>query len=214
MNPIHFAMSCLLLFIPQGILPAHLLPYNAPVEQSYRVILSDESKLSIVGRTNISQFTCKYTQTIEPDVLDVYVRQEKDGLVFSNAFILLQTMYFKAGPSQMNQDLQTFLKVKEYPTATIRLLKLRLTKAQLADSQLQKAMSEMEITLAGVTKTYEIPVSISRNGEERLLSGGLELNICDFNLEPPVVMMGMIRVKEAVKVNFMLRACIEKNIIN
>jgi hypothetical protein len=214
MNPFLFAISSLLLNISPGILPTHLLVPATPLEQSYRVVLSHESKLSIVGRTNISQFTCTYTKPIEPDVLDVYVRQERDGLVFSNAFISLQTIYFKAGPSQMNQDLQAFLKVKEYPTATIRLLKLRLTKAQLADSQLHQAISEMEITLAGVTKTYELPVHISKNGKERVLTGGLELNICDFNLEPPVVMMGMIRVKEAVKVNFMLRVCIEKNIIN
>jgi hypothetical protein len=211
MNPILFALGCWLLFVPQELLPAYFLAHNTPAEQIYQVVLSGESKLSIIGRTNISRFSCKYTQTIEPDVMNVYVQAQKDGLAFSNAFIRLQTIHFRCGPSQMDEDMQAFLKVKEHPTATIRLLKVRLTRQQLADNTLQQAITQMEITLAGVTRTYEIPVNISRNGEERLLSGTLELNVCDFNLDPPVVMMGMVRVKEEISVNFVLKICIEKN---
>jgi hypothetical protein len=147
-------------------------------------------------------------------VLQVSVHSAADGLYFSNAYIHLQTIHFKCGPSQMNQDLQDLLKVKEFPQATIRLLKLRLTKEQMIQKTLlTTALSEMEITLAGVTKRYIIPVSISTSGEEHLLNGSLDLNICDFNLDPPVVMMGLIRVKEEVKINFKLKACIDKVII-
>lgn len=185
-----------------------------PAEQQYKVVLSEGSKLSIVGKTNINHFQCKYTEAIKPDVLQVSVRTAEDGLYFSNACIHLQTIHFKCGPSQMNQDLQDLLKEKEFPQATIRLLKIRLTKEQMMQKSLLTALSEMEITLAGVTKRYSIPVSISTSGEEHLLNGTLDLNICDFNLEPPVVMMGLIRVKEEVKINFKLKACIEKTIIH
>jgi hypothetical protein len=211
MNHLFFVIGCFFLFIIHLPLPQRK---DTLVEQHYKVVLSEGSKLSILGRTNVNHFQCKYTQAIHPDVIQVSVRSAGDALYFNNAFIRLETIHFKCGPSQMNQDLQDFLKVKEYPYATIRLLKLCLTGEQMMNKPPQKAMSEMEITLAGVTKKYHIPVTISTEGEEHLFSGSLDLNICDFNLDPPVVMMGLIRVKEEVKINFNLRACIEKSIIN
>jgi polyisoprenoid-binding protein YceI len=114
----------------------------------------------------------------------------------------------------MNQDLQAFLKVKEHPSASIRLIKVDISGDQIMNKPRQEAISLMEITLAGITKRYQIPVTITNDGGEYGFSGSLELNICDFDLEPPVVMMGLIRVKEEVKVDFKLKACIEKVIIH
>lgn len=211
MNHLLYAIGCFFLLMPAGLLPQreHLL-----TEQSYKVVIAQGSKLSILGRTNVNHFLCKYTESIEPAVMQVHVRSAADGLYFSNAFIRLQTIHFKCGPSQMNQDLQAFLKVKEHPTAIIRLIKMDISAEQMMHKPLQETMSLMEINLAGVTRRYQIPVTITHNGEEYGFSGSLDLNICDFNLEPPVVMMGLIRVKEDVKVNFKLKACIEKNIIH
>jgi hypothetical protein len=211
MNQLLYAIGCFFLFVPTTMLPQSERPL---IEESYKVVLSEGSKLSILGRTNVNHFQCKYTETIEPEVLQVNVRSAANGLYFSNAYIQLQTIFFKCGPSQMNQDLQAFLKVKEHPYASIRLIKVDISGDQILNKPRQEAMSLMEITLAGVTKKYQIPVSITNEGGEYGFSGSLDLNICDFNLDPPVVMMGLIRVKEEVKVDFKLKACIEKVIIH
>jgi hypothetical protein len=211
MNQLLYVIGCFFLFVPATMLPQSQRPL---IEESYKVVLSEGSKLSILGRTNVNHFQCKYTETIEPEVLQVNVRSAANGLYFSNAYIQLQTIFFKCGPSQMNQDLQAFLKVKEHPYASIRLIKVDISGDQILNKPLQEAMSLMEITLAGVTKKYQIPVSITNEGGEYGFSGSLDLNICDFNLDPPVVMMGLIRVKEEVKVDFKLKACIEKVIIH
>jgi hypothetical protein len=211
MNQLLYAIGCFFLFVPATMLPQSQHPL---IEESYKVVLSEGSKLSILGRTNVNHFQCKYTETIEPEVLQVNVRSAANGLYFSNAYIQLQTIFFKCGPSQMNQDLQAFLKVKEHPYASIRLIKVDISGDQILNKPRQEAMSLMEITLAGVTKKYQIPVSITNEGGEYGFSGSLDLNICDFNLDPPVVMMGLIRVKEEVKVDFKLKACIEKVIIH
>jgi hypothetical protein len=211
MNHLLYAIGCLFLFLPAGLLPKSSY---LPAEHSYKVLLSPGSKLSILGRTNVNHFQCKYTEAIQPDVMQVNVRATEDGLCFSNAYIRLQTIHFKCGPSQMNQDLQAFLKVKEHPHAFIRLLKLDISGEEMRNMSSQTALSLMEISLAGVTKRYQIPVSITHEGDEYGFAGSLELNICDFNLEPPVVMMGLIRVKEEVKVDFTLKACVEKIVIH
>jgi hypothetical protein len=211
MNQLLYAIGCFFLFVPATMLPQSERPL---IEESYKVMLSEGSKLSILGRTNVNHFQCKYTEAIEPEALQVNIRSAADGLYFSNAYIQLQTIFFKCGPSQMNQDLQAFLKVKEHPSASIRLIKVDISGDQIMNKPRQEAISLMEITLAGITKRYQIPVTITYDGGEYGFSGSLELNICDFNLEPPVVMMGLIRVKEEVKVDFKLKACIEKMFIH
>jgi hypothetical protein len=74
-------------------------------------------------------------------------------------------------------------------------------------------LSLIEVTLAGVTKRYQIPITITQQGEEFSFNGLLDLYVCDFDLKPPVVMMGLIRVKKEVKVDFKLKAYIEKVIM-
>jgi hypothetical protein len=124
-------------------MPAGSLPHSKHhlFDQSYKVVLSEESKLSILGRTNVNHFQCKYTEPIEPEVLQVNVRSEADGLHFSNAFIRLKTIHFKCSPARMNQDLHAFLKVKEYTTTTIRLIKVDISGDQMLNKAQQTTKS-------------------------------------------------------------------------
>jgi len=205
-----YVIGCFFLLVPASSRPhsKHDL-----IDQSYRVVLSEESKLSILGRTNVNHFQCKYTKPIEPEILQVNVCSASDGLHFSNAAIQLETIHFTGSPARMNQELHAFLKVKEHPTATIRLIKVDMSGDQMLNKAQQKALSLMDVTLAGVTKRYQIPITITHQREEFSFSGLLNLNVCDFNLKPPVVMMGLIRVKKEVKVDFKINAYIEKVIM-
>jgi hypothetical protein len=174
-------------------------------EQSYQVSLSKSSQLIIQGSTNINQFQCKYSQPLHPEVLTVNARQLSDGLYFSNAILKLQSKNFRSINPHLNRDMQVLLKSAQHPNIIIHLLKAELPKS----IALNPIQADVEITLAGVSRRYMIPVLLSNQGEEHSVSGRLLLNICDFDLEPPTVLKGLIIVNQEVKINFNLNVCIE-----
>ena len=51
------------------------------------------------------------------------------------------------------------------------------------------------------SKSYFIPVELK---DDKIInvSGALNLNICDFNLEPPKKALGLIVVSDIIKINF------------
>jgi len=62
----------------------------------------------------------------------------------------------------------------------------------------------VNITIAGVTKQYYIPVSSNQHGEDVFVDGGKKISIRDFGLEAPEVMYGLIKVSEWINIDFHL----------
>jgi polyisoprenoid-binding protein YceI len=60
-----------------------------------------------------------------------------------------------------------------------------------------------ELTIKGVTKAVELPVEFAGEGAKGLrVKGKYELNMKDFGVEPPKLMMGTMKVREMVTVGF------------
>lgn len=206
MNYLFIATGCFILLLQ------HILPISSNTqwnEQPYQVTISESSQLLIHGSTNVNRFQCKYTLPLSPEVFTVNARQTSGTLYFSDALIKLQTAYFKSGHPQITRDMQTLLKARQYPYIVIQLLHAELPKSMAAPDSPQILQSNVEITLAGTARRYTIPVYLSDQGEEQILSGELKLNVCDFNLELPKVMFGMITVNEEVNIIFNLKVCVD-----
>jgi hypothetical protein len=62
----------------------------------------------------------------------------------------------------------------------------------------------MEITLAGVTKTATVHFTLKPKGDFLQLTGRYAVSFSDFNLEAPERMMGLVKVKEDLLVEFNL----------
>ncbi|MCM4158312.1 YceI family protein [Antarcticibacterium flavum] len=154
------------------------------------------SKLTITGDTNISDFTCAFDPTMIPSAKKVKVTEKQDVLIFENAILSLDNTGFDCGSKGINRDFHALIKTEEYPSIFLELKKLKM----ITD---KSAVADVLITIAGKKKNYKLPVEII-DGEIPQYKGNLSLNINDFNLEPPKKMFGLIVVKEDIDINFNL----------
>jgi len=61
------------------------------------------------------------------------------------------------------------------------------------------------IQITGVQKTYQVPVLFIRNNSPYTeMKGEVRIRLSDFNLTPKKYIFGLIRIKEMLKINFIL----------
>lgn len=157
-----------------------------------------QSSLKIQGKTNISKFSCAFKISTINGPIQVIFEIDKDTLKFRNTFLILENDCFDCGNTMMNKDLRKLLKSDEYPHIQLSLK----TVQEHASAQISNA--SVEISLAGVTNTYTVPVHINKEKFTNL-KGTLAIDIEDFNLEAPKKMLGTIKVSNFIEIEFDLK---------
>jgi len=62
----------------------------------------------------------------------------------------------------------------------------------------------IDVTITDVTRRYIFPVTADRNGNHFTFDVKKEISIRDFELTPPVHMMGMLKVDEWITINLFM----------
>ena len=164
--------------------------------------LTTESKLWVDGTSTVRGWTCKAgvvdaafettTENAIPAVLG------GENAVKAVTFTV-PTDKMDCNNGTMNGHMWKAIKAKEFPTITFQLGTYTIAKA--ADSS--KATLNGLLTIGGVTKpiTMETRLSSADNGAMRV-AGTYQLNMKDYDLKPPTLMLGTMKVGEKVKVSF------------
>jgi hypothetical protein len=73
------------------------------------------------------------------------------------------------------------------------------------NSNNSEVLRNVSITVAGITRQYDITCNIidSRNNRQ-VLDGSAVMKLTDFGIDPPVRFMGLIRVRNEITINFRL----------
>lgn len=158
-------------------------------------ILTD-SKLTITGDTNISEFACAFNSQMIPSSRKVSMIEVDSELHFENAILKLDNTGFDCGSKGINKDFHALIKTEEYPEISLELKKLCINTPT-------QATADLIISMAGKMKAYKVPVRIV-DGAIQQYRGNLTLNINDFDLKPPKKLFGLIVVKEDIDINFNL----------
>ncbi|TPV33962.1 YceI family protein [Paucihalobacter ruber] len=160
--------------------------------------LMPDSTLEIQGKTNVNKFNCIFEITNIDDPLKVNFQESENALKFRNTQLLLDNDCFDCGNNMMNKDLRKLLKSDEFPHIKLGLVEVHKT------SQKNQAMAEVDISLAGNTKRYLVPVNVS-GANQLSYSGSMDLDINDFELEAPKKLMGAVKVSNIIKIVFDLK---------
>lgn len=137
------------------------------------------------GATNTAMQT-----TLRPYDIEVYVRIPVEKLDTGN-------------PVQ-NKDLRNALDARRHPEITYRLYDGEFGERR-ADEEAEWYVyhTRGELRISGEAVPIEMPVHARRMDENRIrIKGSKTLNMNDFDVEPPVVFMGLVRVHEEIIVNF------------
>lgn len=155
------------------------------------------SQLAINGDTNINKFECTFNTSYLQKEQEITYSRKDSIMEFTGALLKLHTKGFDCGNKGINQDFHDLIKSDKYPEILLEISKVRLRTKTFG-------VATICITMAGKQKFYEVPVNI-KNGETAQFQGELELNIKDFNLEPPKKLFGIIVVKDDIEISFDLK---------
>lgn len=163
-----------------------------------RVYVGPESQLVIKGKTNINRFSCEFDATNLKNPIPVYFQNENGKMVFEETHLVLNTRCFDCGNKHMNQDFYDLLKADVYPEVV-----LNLRSVSLDTNTSDTVNATVDINISGVMNSYKIPLKIDQK-DKMIVTGTLELNINDFNIEAPRKALGLIVVSEFIKIDLNL----------
>jgi hypothetical protein len=179
------------------------------IEKTYRI--NKKSVLKLEGKTNVNGFTCGCNETFQPQRL-IAEPENAGGFSFSAASLNLKIKSLDCGNKIMNKDLHKALNADKHPNITIELKKVEQDKCnrltELKDWVKMKALTK--ITLNGVSKECWISITAKKSAPNQYrFIGSKTLNMTDFCVAPPVAMMGMIKVQDAITIHLDLDVTVE-----
>lgn len=148
----------------------------------------------INGESNINRFSFSYT-TLSSDFGNAFLYP---SLPHGNE-IIIPVRDFEPSNPLMYKDFLTNLNEQEYPTITIKFSALEQNKVMIP---VLNPIYTVMITIAGVTREYNVECILQNCGIHYLLMGSKEVRLTDFNLAPPEKLSGLVKVKDEFKVSF------------
>ncbi|UPT75279.1 MAG: YceI family protein [Elusimicrobiota bacterium] len=105
----------------------------------------------------------------------------------------------ESGDKKLDKNMRKAMKAEEFPEVVYTLSKYELAKA--ADGALT-ATTTGELTIAGVTKSVALSLVLIPGDGSVAVRGSHDLLMSDYGIAPPKLMMGTIKVRDAVTVRF------------
>lgn len=157
-----------------------------------------QNKIIIIGKSTLQPFTIRYyfkeqLKQVGPNINSCSSKQ-------TELQIPVHKLLFSNG--HMKKDFLRLIDADKYPYIKI-FYTPEIFKGQFSKQQ-QKIIS-IAIQITGVKKTYQVPVLFIRNNKPyNEMKGEVRIKLSDFNLKPKKYILGLVRIKEVLKIDFIL----------
>lgn len=164
--------------------------------------LGESAVITVHASTN--KFEMVYTSR-DPLVFQTDMIRKDEAIDFGGSGMSVRVRSIKSDEGIYNPTFYKLLKSRKHPEIRVSLIQLR----PLNPSGEVKEPGEIayaldaELQLAGVTRqvTFDVePVADSTRGFK--MRGSIETRLTFFELEPPVMLFGSIRVSDAIRIEF------------
>jgi polyisoprenoid-binding protein YceI len=166
--------------------------------------LQPESRLWVDGTSTVRSFTCK-AAVLEADVTAASANAVGAVLAGQKAVeaveLRIPAARMDCGNGTMNEHMQKALKSSANPTIVFRVTSYTVD----AGAGAAKGALTGTLTLGGVTRTITVDATGRDVAGALRVTGVYALDMREFGLKPPTLMMGTMKVGEVVKVGFDLR---------
>lgn len=149
-------------------------------------VVINKIKIEITGLSTVGKYNCSNTFSIKDTV---YVNSAKKNTFNTE----IKMSNFDCGNKIMTKDLQGTVKVKQFPNSTVSITDIK------PNGKNYKCRLNFYIT----DKTLQYKDFVLTNSNDKI-QGTLSLKFSDIELEPPVKMAGLIKVKDDIVINFSL----------
>ncbi|HEY5593044.1 MAG TPA: YceI family protein [Paludibacter sp.] len=171
-------------------------------QTSVSVDLQKNSWLAIRGTTNIISFRLVHNgEKLLGKTINITTTQKQNKLYTSQNQLSIAVKNFKSENAMALRDFLKLIKSDSYPNLLVQLNYVETLPGN-EKNRYTRGNAFVNITITGVMKQYHIPVCSNQHGEYVTVDGGKKINIQDFGLEPPVEMLGLIKVSEWINIDF------------
>lgn len=172
--------------------------------QDRAMTVRPESRVVLEGSSNVVDWACRtnaFEATIAVD--SGFDPASLIGLAkpISRVTVRIPVRTLKCGHDRMNRDMYRSLRASQFPDIRYVLASYTV-KGRAADSSKFTLLTVGDITVAGVTKRVEVPITAERWQGGAKGSGVVRLRMTDFGVRPPVALLGAIRTRNEVEVLF------------
>ncbi len=180
-----------------------LLAVSLGVPHDYPFVIEKGSKLYIEGTSNVNSFECMCTDEFDPLTAKITLSDDDRAVTFTGTTLRLKTTLLDCDNSKMNRDLCEALKSDDYPYIRIDLHDAVVTEGSFDDPNGAKISCNASITITNIARKVTLIVKGRKlsHGRFRFISTK-ELLMTDFGVEPPTALLGLIKVRNAIRINF------------
>lgn len=167
--------------------------------------IEEQSRLFIEGTSNVNSFECLCKDNFPKSIIQFHpTTNNEKTLRFYNTALKLRTQKLDCNNSRMNRDLCEALKSDQYPAIQIELLDANVLPGSFKNNEEWSMIKvSVALTITNVCKKYSLEVKAQKLGANRYrFVSYLDLLMTDFNIEPPTAMLGLIKVRDKIRINF------------
>lgn len=164
--------------------------------------LQPASRIWVSGTSNVKNFECKAVkpdvtvETTESDAVSEIVKGEK---AVGAVHLKVDVATMDCGSGTMNGHMKDAMKPKAHPDIEFTVASYELVKA----SDSVRVTLKGTLNINGEPKPVTIDAGAKNAGGDVLhLTGAYELNMKDYGVKPPSLMLGTMRVGDKVTVHF------------
>ena len=167
-------------------------PSVAPAE--IKLSFAPESKLKLHGDSSLRKFSAS-TSVLELRAVGKVVPNAVLQFTPTEVSMRLEVKDLKSGDGTLDDHMYEALKAEKF-----KAIEMKLDKFELSDRN--SATASGALTVAGVTRPIELKLNISTEGEKVIIRGTKILLMTDFGIDPPKMMLGAIKTKNEIEINF------------
>ncbi len=154
-------------------------------------------EFSVSGTSTVRGWTCTVTGSAQVTTgsssdSSPPVRGLDDGV--QTAMLTVPVGEFECPDDTMREHLLDALRPDEYPEITFLLEGYRPSG--------QGAVTTGALTILAATHEVSVPLFMTPSGSGVQIEGEVALDMTDYGVEPPVVMLGLMRVRPRIRIQF------------
>lgn len=175
------------------------------IAQSSNYELLDRSTMQIDGTSTIHDWTSDVEEiNINFDFNASALTPESDENPVTSLTLTVPVEEIESGKGRMNGKMYDALKKDDHPNIRFELSSAEVTETASAGSSFTLNTTGT-LNVAGVSKEINFPVegSVGEDGDYTF-TGSYELNMRDYDVDPPSAMFGTIKSGEMVTISFEL----------
>ena len=171
-------------------------------QTNVKVDMMKNSWFAIKGTTNILSFKLLHSgEKLFQKPLLITATIDENKVFLSQNRLVIQVNNFTSDNQMALRDFKKLIKSNEYPTLSVHLNYFEIKPENLKNS-ISSGNATVNIEITGVSNQYVIPVNSSRKEDLVTVTGSKRINIRDFGLEPPIELLGLIKVNEWITIDF------------